>query len=106
MSTAKPPQPPEQLARYDELVATQPGLIRKGATIPYTSINGNMSSYLTENGSLVLRLGAADRTAFINAFGTGLHQAHGIVQKEYVDVPAGLFADVAAIAPWFARSVA
>jgi hypothetical protein len=48
MAKAKPAPDiaPERLARYDRLIATQPGLQRKGATIPYTSVNGHMCSFL------------------------------------------------------------
>ena len=101
---AKPepyPGPAGRLVAYERLVATVPGLERKGAKLPYTSANGNMSSYLAEDGTLVLRLGAADRAAFIERYRTSLHEAYGIVQKEYVDVPAALLDDLEAIRPWF-----
>ena len=97
---------PEQLGRYERLIATQPGVERKGAAIPYTSVNGNMFSYLFGTGSLALRLSAADRGAFLQRFGTTLHTAYGIVQKEYVDVPDALLEDTGALAPYFAASVA
>ena len=80
--------PPERLAAYDRVIATVQGVERKGAKIPYTSLNGNMSSYLAEDGTLVLRLAAADREAFLARYRSRLHEAYGVVQKEYVDVPA------------------
>ena len=48
---------PGRLAAYDRLIGTVPGIARKGASIPYTSVNGNMSSYLFGEGSLALRQG-------------------------------------------------
>jgi hypothetical protein len=105
-SPAKPAHSAEVVAAYDRVIATQPGLLRKGATIPYTSLNGNMSSYLDDAGGLVLRLSTDDRAAFIARYGTGLHEAHDTVQKEYVDVPPALLEATAELAPWFARSVA
>ena len=90
---------------YDRLIATRPGLERKGATIPYTSLNGHMTSYLTPEGSLVLRLGPGERERFIAEHATGLHVAYGTVQREFVDVPDELFVAVEAIAPWFAASL-
>ena len=101
-----PAHPAHVLAAYDRVIATQPGLVRKGAKLPYTSLNGNMSSYLAETGDLVLRLGPAEREAFLARYGTGLHVAHGTVQKEYVDVPAALLEATDELAPWFAASVA
>lgn len=97
---------PERLARYDRLIATQAGLERKGDAIPYTSVNGNMFSYLFDTGSLALRLPADDREAFLERHGTSLHEAYGIVQKEYVDVPDALLEDTASLAPYFAASFA
>jgi len=94
--------PAHWLERYDRLIETIAGLERKGASIPYTSVNGHMSSYLTEHGSLVLRLSGSDRDRFIAAYSTRLHEAYGIVQKEFVDVPDDLFAAVDRLAPWFA----
>jgi hypothetical protein len=98
--------PAERLDRYDRLIATIPGLERKGASIPYTSVNGHMSSYLTESGSLVLRLSGPDRGRFIAEHATRLHEAYGIVQKEFVDVPDDLFTAADRVAPWFAASYA
>jgi len=90
---------------YDRLIATTPDVDRKGAKVPYTSLNGNMSSYLAEDGTLVLRLSPIDREAFLATYGTRLHEAHGIVQKDYVDVPPALLDATAELAPWFAASV-
>jgi hypothetical protein len=84
---------PSRLAAYDRLIATVPGIVRKGASIPYTSVNGNMFSYLFGEGQLALRLSPADREAFLARFAMSLHEAHGIVQKEYVDVPDALLED-------------
>jgi hypothetical protein len=105
MAKATSPAPAAAIAAYERVVATQPGLERKGAKLPYTSLNGNMSSYLAEDGTLVLRLGAADREAFIARFESRLHEAYGTVQKEYVDVPAALLEATDELAPWFAASV-
>jgi hypothetical protein len=35
------------LGLYDLIIATQPDVKRKGATMPYTSLNGHMFSFLT-----------------------------------------------------------
>jgi hypothetical protein len=91
---------------YDRLIGTRPDVTRKGAKMPYTSLNGNMSSYLAEDGTLVLRLSAADRATFLARYGTRLHEAYGTVQKEYVDVPSTLLEATDELAPWFEASVA
>jgi len=79
--------------------------MRKGGTIPYTSLNGHMTSYLTDSGSLVLRLSPEDRNRFLAEHRTALHVAHGVIQKEFVDVPDSLLADTGALSPWFAASL-
>jgi len=100
--------PPERLEAYDRLIATLPGtgIARKGAKVQYTSVNGHMFSYLDADGTLALRLPTAERERFIGAHGTHLHQAYGIIQKEYVTVPADVLADTDELAPAFAASYA
>jgi hypothetical protein len=93
-----------KLADYERIVATVPGLERKGAANPYTAINGNMSSYLHPRGAMALRLPAGLREEFLTAHGTTLFEAYGIVQKEYVTVPDALLADTAALRPYFQAS--
>ena len=58
----------EKLALYEKLVATKPDVPRKGDTMPYTSLNGNMFTLLTKEGTLVLRLDPETQAAFIKAF--------------------------------------
>ena len=53
----KSPIPAERIAVYETLVAMLPGVERKGADNPYTSLNGNMFSLLlSPEGRLALRL--------------------------------------------------
>ena len=48
--------PDDKVLLYEKLVATHPKVERKGATVPYTSLNGHMFSYLSKDGKLALRL--------------------------------------------------
>ena len=75
---------PDKLALYERLVATNPAVEMKGATVPYTSINGNMSSYLSKDGKLELRLPPDAIEAFLKKYKAKLCEAYGVVQKEYV----------------------
>ena len=93
MSTAKKNNvPPEKLELYEKLVATNPDIERKGASVPYTSLNGNMFSYLHASGVMALRLPAGEREKFLAKYKTKLFEAYGIVQKESVTVPDALLA--------------
>ena len=65
------------LDAYDGLVATHPEVERKGATMPYTSMNGHMFTFLTPDGTLALRLSAADREAFVEKYRTQPVKQHG-----------------------------
>ena len=96
----KPAVPAERLERYDRLIEAAPGVVRKGASMPYTSVNGHMFSYI-DDGHLVLRLPRDVRDAFLERYHVTLHAGHGTVQKEYVDVPDGLFANTAELVPFF-----
>jgi hypothetical protein len=98
--------PAIRLEQYDRLIATQSGAERKGATLPYTSLNGHMFSFLTESGTLALRLPRGDREAFLERYGTTLHEAHGRVMTEYVTVPDSLLADTDQLVPYFGASYA
>jgi hypothetical protein len=96
--------PENELALYERLVATQPEVERKGATMPYTSRNGHMFSFLTKQGTLALRLPAGAREAFLKKYKTRLTEQHGTIMKEYVDIPTALLKKTAELAPYFATS--
>jgi hypothetical protein len=97
---------PDKLALYDKLFATVPAAERKGDTVPYTSHNGHMFSYLSKTGTLALRLPEGVREAFLTKFKTGLCKQYGIVQKEYVEVPDSLLRKTSELSEYFAASLA
>ena len=106
MAKAAPKAPADKVALYEKLVATSPGVERKGATMPYTSVNGNMFSLLTSSGTLALRLPADEREAFLKKYKTTLSEQYGTVLKEYVDVPDALLKNTAELSKFFDASVA
>ncbi len=96
----------DKLALYEKLVATKPGLERKGATTPYTSVNGHMFTFLTKTGTLALRLPADALDAFLKKHKTKLCEQHGTVLKEYVEVPDALLRKTLELAKYFEVSYA
>jgi hypothetical protein len=98
--------PPEKVALYDKLVKSIPDLERKGASTPYTSLNGHMFSFMAPDGSLGLRLSPEARETFLKEFETTLCRAHGTVLKEYVVVPDKLLKNTRALKVYFASSYA
>ena len=96
----------EHLKLYEKLVAMNTGIVRKGDTMPYTSMNGHMFSLLTKEGKLALRLPEADREAFLKKYKTKLTEQYGIVMKEYVEVPDALLAKTRELQKFFEKSIA
>ncbi len=101
MAKAAAAVPSDKLELYEKLVATNPNVQRKGATVPYTSLNGHMFSYLSKEGKMALRLPAAEREAFLKKYKTTLCQAYGIVQPEYVVVPDSLLSSTRELKKFF-----
>src|SRR5262245_65678854 len=94
-----------RLALYEKLVATVPGIERKGDTMPYTSMNGNMFSVLTKKGALALRLPEPERTEFLQNYKSNIAEMYGAVMKEYVTVPDDLLAKTRELSKYFQISV-
>ena len=104
MTKAAASAPADKVALYERLIATNPRVERKGATMPYTSLNGNMFSFLMKTGRVGLRLPEAEREAFIKKYKTKLVELYGIVQREYVEVPDGLLAKTPELKKYFDAS--
>jgi hypothetical protein len=96
--------PPDKLALYEKLVATNPKVERQGATVPYTSLNGHMFSYLSKEGKLQLRLPDGEREAFLKRYKAKLCEAYGKIQPEYVEVPDALLASTQELKRFFDSS--
>ena len=93
--------PEEKLEQYEKLVSTSPNVERKGATVPYTSLNGHMFSFLTREGTLALRLPTKERNAFLSKYKTKLCEQYGTVMKEYVEVPEALLKNTRELKKFF-----
>jgi hypothetical protein len=89
---------------YTLMVASQPGAVQKGDTVPYTSVNGNMYSFLAKGDFVGLRLPEEEKTKFLDKYKTTLVEQYGIVQKEYVVVPDSLLKKTSELKPYFAMS--
>jgi len=90
MATDPKTAPEDRVELYDKLIAANPDIERKGKTMPYTSFNGHMFSYLSKSGSMGLRLPTVEREAFLEKYDTKLFEQYGAVMKEYVTVPDNL----------------
>ena len=98
--------PPEKVELYQKVVATIPEVEVKGASVPYTSLNGNMFSYLHASGAMALRLPEDELKKFLAKYKTTLFAAYGVVQKEYATVPDALLAKTTELERYFKVSLA
>jgi hypothetical protein len=94
------------LKLYEKLVATNPSVQRKGATMPYTSVNGHMFSLFTREAWLALRLPTEEREAFLKKYKTKLCEQYGTVMPEYVQVPDALLKKTQELRKFFDLSYA
>jgi len=106
MSKEAAAAPADKLELYAKLVATNPSVERRGATMPYTSLNGDMFSFLTKTGKLALRLPTDERDAFLKKYKTTLCEQHGTVMEEYVEVPDVLLKKTQKLKKYFDLSYA
>jgi hypothetical protein len=85
-------------------VATNPRVQCKGATVRYISLNGPMFSYMSQQGKLALRLPPDQRGVFLKKYNAKLCEAYGVVQPEYVEVPASLLSSTRELKKFFDAS--
>lgn len=79
--------PDEKLELFDKLIAVRPAIERKGANNAYAAVNGNMFLLMQADGVLAIRLPEDAREEFLKKYKAKLHEAYGVVMKEYVAVP-------------------
>ena len=63
-----------------------------------------MFSYMSKEGKLALRLPPDQREAFLKTYNAKLCEAYGVVQPEYVEVPASLLSSTREFKKFFDAS--
>ena len=79
-----------KIAFYDKLISNNANFERKGKTMPYTSINGHVFSFISKEDVMGLRLSQIDREEFIEDFDGKLMVQHGRTMKEFIQIPDDL----------------
>jgi hypothetical protein len=93
---------PELLAVFDTMIAGVKGVERKGATMPYVSINGNMYAMISKAGRIGLRLDEKDRETFFATFGDSPFEgAPGFINKDYAAIPTKMYGNSKLLQTWF-----
>jgi TfoX/Sxy family transcriptional regulator of competence genes len=93
----------EKIEIYDELIASIPEIKRKGKNVPYTSLNGNMFTFL-DKGTLAVRLSKDDREEFTNKYNSEPMVSYEAVMKEYVKIPDELLNNMDVLKQYLAKS--
>src|ERR1700761_3238854 len=94
----------EKVELYNKLLASHSDAVRKGATIPYTSLNGHMYSMLTKSDEVAIKLPVAELAKFMEKYKTKQVEQYGIVQNEFVVVPDSLLKKTSELKPYFDMS--
>ncbi len=96
---------PKVLAAYKKMIEGEPDVEWKGATHPYTSLNGNMYSMISKANEIGIRLSKEDQQAFMKKYDAGLFEGvPGYFMKDYVAIPASLHTNTRALRTWFRKS--
>ena len=99
--------PEDKLALYNALIDSHPEIeLKGGKKLPYTSYQGNMFSQLTKAGKVGMRMGKAEREAFLAEHNSNLLESYGTILKEYVEVPDHLLQDIDKLLPYLEQSFA
>jgi TfoX/Sxy family transcriptional regulator of competence genes len=67
-------------------------------------LNGNMFSFMSNNGRIGIRLPEKEREEFLKKYKSELFNTHGTVMKEYVTVPESLHIKTNELSKYFELS--
>jgi len=98
---------PTVLAAYKKMIEGEPDVEWKGATHPYTSLNGNMYSMISKENVIGVRLSKEDREAFMEKYDAPLFKGvPGYFMREYVAIPKKLHSNTRTLRSTFRKSFA
>ncbi|MEM8645701.1 MAG: TfoX/Sxy family protein [Pseudomonadota bacterium] len=90
---------------YKRAVSAHKGIEIKGAKTAYTSMNGNMFSFVDDENRLCLRFSEERKAEFNAAHGTGDVVQYGAVMRGYVALPDALLTNENKLKALFAESL-
>lgn len=93
----------ETLKLYADLLQTV-GLEQNGKNMPYTSMNGNMYSFVAKEGYVGIRLSKEDFDDFIEKYNAKQAISYGSKMHEYVHVPSDLLCRTEELSAYMKRS--
>jgi hypothetical protein len=72
---------------YEELIIKHPEIKRKGKRLPYTSIKGNMFSFISKEGHIGLRFSEESVHNYMDTYGFVKFVQNDKVMEDYVQIP-------------------
>lgn len=72
---------------YEELIRNHPEVKRKGKRLPYTSMKGNMFSFISKEGHIGLRFSDEDVVKYMKLYGFTEFIQNDRVMVGYVQIP-------------------
>lgn len=81
----------KQLLIYDTLFEEIDRFERKGKTVPHTTANGYMFSFINKDGQFGIRLDKTIADEFKEKHNSTIFMSHGSVMRDYVLVPDDVF---------------
>lgn len=94
----------EKLKIYDELVAKCSRFERKGKTVPYTSANGHMFSFLNKAGEIGIRFSKDVQEKYIEDFNSTIFKSYNAIMRGYVLIPDNMLEDLDNVARYLDES--
>jgi len=89
---------------YNDMLASIPEAVRKGKTTPYTSMNGNMYSFVSKEGEIALRFGKEDLEKFVKEYNTKDCIQYGAVMRGYAEIPESVYSNKTELERYFRLS--
>ena len=89
---------------YEAVISKVDGVEMKGAKNKYTSLNGNMFSFISQEGKLAIRLGKEQREAFLKKHKSAECYQYGTLMKDYVELPKSIAENTRSVTSWFKTS--
>jgi TfoX/Sxy family transcriptional regulator of competence genes len=90
---------------YDQLIESFAEVDLKGKTMHYTSMNGNMFSFVSKDGEMGFRMTKEDRAHYISKEGATEMIQHNCVMNGYVHVSETMIGDREKLIEIFSKSI-
>lgn len=74
------------LAIYENLLQKCDRFERKGKTVPYTSANGHMFSFINKEGDLGIRFSKSVQEKYFEKYQTSYFKSHNAVMRGYIHI--------------------